>query len=366
MIMPANKNAMTRYKILDELLGSRYHNYSLDDLTEEVSKRLSDIYPDTKGVVRRTIEKDIYYLEYEGPFMVDIERYSAPSYNLEKQKSYSKQCLRYRIPGFSIFKKDLSNDEKYLLREALSLLGQFDGLPNLEALQGLRLGLGMGKNGRKIISFTKNPLENTNLIGELFTAISQEQVVELYYHKFNAPNEVLSVNVHPYMLKEYNRRWFLIGAVETDGKILIFGLERINNVNPLPAHKYVEYDGDINELFEDIIGVTNYTDKGVLNILFWVSDDSKEYVISKPLHDSQRYYRGDADKVYRKQYPMLHGGSFFSIDCKENYELIRELTSYGENLVVLSPQNIIGKVQLRISKMQEIYNFIDNANEEFV
>ena len=41
--MPANKNAMTRYKILDELLSCRYHNYSLDDLTEEVSKRLSDI-----------------------------------------------------------------------------------------------------------------------------------------------------------------------------------------------------------------------------------------------------------------------------------------------------------------------------------
>ena len=64
--MPANKNAMTRYKILDELLSSRYHNYSLDDLTEEVSNRLADMYPDTHGVVRRTIEKDIYYLEYEG------------------------------------------------------------------------------------------------------------------------------------------------------------------------------------------------------------------------------------------------------------------------------------------------------------
>ena len=72
--MPANKNAMTRYKILDELLSSRYHNCSLDDLTEEVSNRLADIYPDTNGVVRRTIEKDIYYLEYEGPFMVEFER----------------------------------------------------------------------------------------------------------------------------------------------------------------------------------------------------------------------------------------------------------------------------------------------------
>ena len=71
--MPANKNAMTRYKILDELLSCRYHDYSLDDLTEEVNRRLAELYPDTNGVGRRTIEKDIYYLEYEGPFLVDIE-----------------------------------------------------------------------------------------------------------------------------------------------------------------------------------------------------------------------------------------------------------------------------------------------------
>lgn len=105
--MPANKNAMTRYKILDQLLGCRYHNYSLDDLTEEVNKRLSELYPDTDGVGRRTIEKDISYLEYEGPFLVEIERYTVPGYNSEKQKSYSKRCLRYANPSFSIFNPSL-------------------------------------------------------------------------------------------------------------------------------------------------------------------------------------------------------------------------------------------------------------------
>lgn len=134
---------MTRYKILDELLSNRYHNYSLNDLTEEVNRRLAEFYPDGDGVVRRTIEKDIYYLEYEGPFMVEIERYSVPCYDKEKQKSNLKQCLRYANPSFSIFKKEMTSDEEYLLREALSLLGQFDGLPNLDALEGLRLGLGI-------------------------------------------------------------------------------------------------------------------------------------------------------------------------------------------------------------------------------
>jgi len=357
---------MTRYKILDELLSSRYHNNSLDDLTEEVNERLAEMYPCTNGVVRRTIEKDIYYLEYEGPFIVDIERYSAPGYNRDKQKSFTKQCLRYARPGFSIFKKDLSDDEEYLLREALSILGQFDGLPNLDALEGLRLGLGMHSNDRRIISFTRNPLENTNLIGEIFTTISQRQVVELHYHRFDDSNEILIVNLYPYLLKEYNRRWYLIGVAETGSRLLNFSLDRIDLVKPLPSHKYVEYSGDINEFFDDIIGVTNYDDKQVATILFWVSDESKDYVSSKPLHDSQKHFKGDAETIYREQYPKLKGGDFFSIECKENYELIRELTSFGESLIVLSPDSICHKIRHRIDKMHNSYMLKDSANKEFV
>ena len=59
--MPTNKNAMTRYKILDDLLSNRYHNYSLDELMEEVNYRLPEMYPDTNGVGSRTIEKDIFH-----------------------------------------------------------------------------------------------------------------------------------------------------------------------------------------------------------------------------------------------------------------------------------------------------------------
>lgn len=353
--MPANKNAMTRYKILDELLSSRYHNYSLDDLTEEVSNRLSEMYPDTNGVVRRTIEKDIYYLEYEGPFMVDIQRYSVPSFSKEKQKSFMKQCLRYTRPSFSIFKKEMTNDEKYLLSEALSLLGQFDGLPNLDDLEGLRLGLGVKKNRRQIISFTKNPLENSNLLGELFTAVSQKQVVELHYHKFSNPDNELVVNLHPYLLKEYNRRWYLFAAAEEDEKLLCFGLDRIDKVVPLPSHKYIEYKGDLNERFEDIIGVTLFEDSPLYNIVFWVSDFSKDYVLTKPIHHSQKKVSNNIVTELRTQYPSLTNGVFLQIECRENYELIRELSSFGKDLLVVSPSEIQDKVWTRISSMNNEY-----------
>lgn len=348
--MPANKNAMTRYKILDELLSNRYHNYSLDDLTEEVSKRLSEMYPDTNGVVRRTIEKDIYYLEYEGPFMVDIERYTVPGDN-------KKQYLRYSNPAFSIFKKEMSDDEEYLLREALSMLGQFDGLPNLEALEGLRIGLGVRRNDRKIISLSKNPLENSNILGELFTAISQKQVIELHYHKFQGLDNILSINVHPYLLKEYNRRWYLFAAAESDEKFLCFALDRIDSIEPLPAHHYIEYEGDINERFEDIIGVT-LNDGPILKIVFWVSDKSKDYVETKPLHESQKHINTEVEQRLRNEHPTLSGGRFFQIDCIENYELIRELTSFGKELIVLQPSAIRDKVADKVAEMNEMYKNI--------
>ena len=352
--MPANKNAMTRYKILDELLSNRYHNYSLDDLTEEVNKRLSEMYPDTDGVVRRTIEKDICYLEYEGPFLVDIERYSVSGYNSEKQRSNSKQCLRYADPSFSIFKKELSTDEEYLLREALSMLGQFDGLPNLEALEKLRLGLGGGQEERKIISFTKNPIGNSNILGELFVAISRRQVVELHYHRFRDSGKALVVNVYPYLLKEYNRRWYLLAAAESDKKLLCFALDRMDGITPLPSHKYVDYEGDINERFEDIIGVT-LNDGPVLQIVFWVSDNSKDYVETKPLHESQKHIKKEVEETLRGEYPSLVGGRFYQIDCIENYELIRELTSFGKELVVIQPTGIRAIVWKRVSEMNKIY-----------
>ena len=353
--MPTNKNAMTRYKILDELLSSRYHNYSLDDLTDEVNRRLSDMYPDTDGVGRRAIEKDIKYLEYEGPFLVDIERYAIASYNPDKHRTYSKRCLRYAKPSFSIFKKELSADEEYLLREALLLLGQFDGLPNLDGLEDLRLGLGVCKENKKIISFTKNPLENSTLLGELFTAISQKQVIELHYHKFGDSEVVRKTNLYPYLLKEYNRRWYLLASSEKDGKLLNFSLDRIDKCIPLTSHKYMDYDGDINERFEDIIGVTFNDASPVHRILFWVSDISKDYVSTKPIHESQKSASRDEVMFLRERFPFLLDGKFFRIECKENYELIRELTSFGRHLMVLEPECLQKKIFEHVSALYSEY-----------
>lgn len=358
--MPANKNAETRYKILDKLLARRYANYTMDDLRRLVNEELLDIFGEDKyqPVSIRSIQYDLKYLQGE-PFLADIEKYPFNDVSQNNpDKTVKKTCYRYRDRSFSIYQQKMSEDEKQILGEAMKLLGQFDGLPNLERLEALRAGLDI-KPSRQIISFTKNPLENKNLLGELFTLISSKVVVDIHYYVFGEPDKHRSVVVHPYLLREYNRRWYLICAADDTGRILTLAFDRIEHVEPLPGKAYRQYDGDLNERFEDIIGVTLYDDRLLQTIFFWVSDHSKDYVLTKPLHESQRNIRGEREEELRRQYPMLAGGRFFSIECIENYELIRELSSFGADLLVLSPDDIRQKVYDRVAGHLQAYRELD-------
>ena len=355
--MPANKNAVTRYFILDRLLANRYGNYTTEDLRQRVSEKLSEMYDEPVSVSLRTILYDLDYLE-NGPFKADIEHYAFVDQSPNSpDKNITKNCHRYKDRTFTIFQQKLTDEEKQLLGEAFTLLGQFDGLPNLEGLERLRESLKV-KTNRQIVSFTKNPLEGKNLLGELFTAISQKHVVKIHFHKFDTPEVERTVVLHPYLLKEYNRRWYLVGAAEDTGKILNFALDRMDRIELPPDHRYIEYKGDLNERFEDIIGVTLNEGYELQTIVFWVSDRSCEYVKTKPLHESQHDIKGEREVALREKFPMLEGGRFYYIECIENYELLRELTSFGEDLIVLSPEDIKRKVIGKVKGMCNKYDML--------
>lgn len=295
-------------------------------------------------VSQRCIEKDINYLEYD-PFYAEIERYRVNGH----------RCIRYKNPSFTIFRKELSEEESNLILEVLNTIGQFDGLAHFEWLDRFKIGLGLKKRPR-IISFSNNPyLQNSNLLGVLFDNISNQVVIKLGYHTFT-DKETREIIFHPYLLKQYNNRWYLIGAADDDGKILNFALDRIDAVTALPEVKYKPCNEDLADRFEDIIGVTLYEDRDVEHILFWVSNRSKDYVGTKPIHGSQCQYKSEKDDEFRKQYPSLNEGAFFSIDCIPNYELIRELCSFGKELIVLLPSSIQDDIFNHIKSMLDSYS----------
>ena len=146
--------------------------------------------------------------------------------------------------------------------------------------------------------------------------------------------------------------------MDGDQKILNFALDRIDKVESLPEKKYIVCPDDLYERFEDIVGVTLYEEHPCEHIVCWVSDVSKGYVHTKPIHESYTVYKGEKDLEMHKQYPRLEGGMFFSIDCIPNYELIRELCSFGKELIVLSPLSIQNDIFNRIKSMFDSYSAI--------
>ena len=340
--MPTNKNALIRYRILDRYLSDHHHYYDIHDLTEKVNDYLNK--EELSTVTQRCIEKDL--VDMQGLFSAPIEHYN----------KNGKYYITYNKYSFSIFKQEMSREERSLLREVLSTLGQFGGLDNFQWLDDFKIGLGLEER-RPIISFSNNPyyLSDSTLLGTLFDNISNEVVIRLSYHTFT-DKTIRSIEFHPYLLRQYNDRWFLIGAADSDKKILNFALDRIDNVEPLPEKKYLECPEDLYDRFEDVVGVTVY-DREPGHILFWVSDASKDYVATKAIHGSQTQLKGEAEQNLRAKYPNLEGGAFFTIDCIRNYELIRELWSYGKELLVLnSDDNIQEKIFETICEMKEKYS----------
>ena len=337
------KNAIMRYKILDSLLSNRNRYYSISELLEKVNEALE--LDGMEPVSRRCIEKDLNTLEC-APYEAVIERVWY----------HGKKCIRYAEEGFSIFTKKLTEEEENLLSEVLNTIGQFDGLDTFEWLDSLKKRLDI-KEHRRIIQFDSNPyFEGRNLIGSLFTAISNKQVLALKYHTFKDP-QVKEVVVYPYLLKEYNNRWFLIVGVE-DGTILNFALDRIDDFEPMPHIDYIEPDEDLESRFDDIVGVTLFKDKPTEDILLWVNEEGFQYVKTKPLHGSQRDVKGEEDKTMREKYPALQGGRFFRLQCILNYELKQLLMSKMDQLVVLEPATLKDDLVDRIKRLNSLYSSI--------
>ena len=114
--MPANKNALIRYKTIDNCLRNRYRRWTIDDLVEACCDALYDMEGITKGVCTRTVQMDIQIMRS------DKLGYNAPI------EVYDKIYYRYANPDYSITEMPLSADDCQLLKEAIKLLGNKEGI----------------------------------------------------------------------------------------------------------------------------------------------------------------------------------------------------------------------------------------------
>lgn len=110
--MPANKNALIRYRTIDNCLRNRYRRWTLDDLVQACCDALYDMEGIKKGVCARTVQMDMQIMRS------DKLGYNAPI------EVYDKIYYRYANPDYSISDMPLSIEDCKLLKKAITLLSE--------------------------------------------------------------------------------------------------------------------------------------------------------------------------------------------------------------------------------------------------
>ncbi|MGV6829339.1 MAG: helix-turn-helix transcriptional regulator [Flavobacteriales bacterium] len=335
--MPINKNAYIRYKVLDRCFSNFGRKYFWEDLLEAVNNALID--NNGSGIARTQLYKDISFMESEAGFSIP----------LEKLRDGQRVYYRYEDRNFSIKNSPLSSIEADNIKSALLVLSRFKGLPQFEwvneLIPVLNDKLGFANDSKQVIYFDSNiDYSGINHIEPLFNAITSNRVLEIEYQDFKNPLPY-KVVFHPYVLKQYNNRWFVFGLNEEfQNPFWNLALDRIQSINEV-QNTYVESDIDWDDdYFYDIIGVTRIQDVKIQEVVLQFSPELAPYIQTKPIHPTQS-----------KPKFLESGEMVIMIKVIPNYELERLILSYGERVKVIAPSSVQNSIQSRVQAMNLLY-----------
>jgi predicted DNA-binding transcriptional regulator YafY len=311
--MPATKNQDLRLEIIDELLGAR--QWTLEELLSRVNNRIGDR---SATINKRTLFRDINYL---------IDEKRAPIHRPEKSDN-----LYYYTENFSLKNLPLDEDDVSILKNAIEILKQVDNFALSKDVDEIirKLENRIHVESAKEFIFIQFERHTSSLgieyINDLLEAIKNKNALKISYQPYSSPAPTDRI-VHPYLLKEFRNRWFLLGREQDANRITNYALDRIKKIKPA-AERFIENDFfNPSEYFKYLIGVSVPENAKPEEIEIKVYKHAVPYVISKPIHSNQEVVKYFKD-----------GSILISLNLILNYELNSVLLSYGDGIEVKKPK----------------------------
>ena len=336
--MPVNRNALIRYKTIDNCLRRRHVKWTLDDLINACSDALYEYTGVDKVISRRTIQLDIQMMRSGSlcsPAPIEV---------------YDNKYYRYSDPDYSITDSPLTDEDLNLMGESIEILRQFGGF---SAFSGMEDVLGrledhvtaMRHKRKPVILLEKNEsLKGLKFIDPLYKAILAKKPVKIIYKSFKA-RDMQRFIFSPFFLKEFRNRWFVYGWKKGAGMLYNLALDRIHEMGVAPEETYQENNViDPDTFFDNLIGVTKNINDKAHRVRFWAAPAQVPYIETKPLHNSQFVVQRNED-----------GSAIFQMEVVLNYELEKDLLGFGEGVKVLSPRILVHNMSRRLRQAADNY-----------
>ncbi len=334
--MPANRNALVRYKTIDNCLQNRFRKWTLDDLVDACSEALYEYEGIDKGVSKRTVQGDIQTMRsdklgYNAPIIVVDKRY------------YTYEDRAYSITNSPLTEQDLSK-----LSEAVAVMKQFQGFSHFQELNSMVQKLedqiyAQQTHTQPVIDFERNDnLKGLSFLDVLYRAIIRQQALHITYQSFKARKSQVWL-FHPYLLKEFRNRWFIFGKRADRAGIASLALDRIHTIELSNSPYKSDPDFDPTIYFQHIIGVSANPGQPPETVQLLIDHRHAPYVVTKPFHPSQ--------KIISRDYQ----GVLIELTVQLNFELEKLILGFGEGIQVIAPVRLQRDIQNRLQASVELY-----------
>jgi predicted DNA-binding transcriptional regulator YafY len=313
-----SKSAMRRYMVIDNLLRNTMKKYpTMEEIINACYEKL-DYMPSVE-----TIQKDIRNMKLDPPM-----GFGAPIHYSRIHKGYEYTDANYTLTAISLKEPEIQTIEK-----AVELI---------KAIGGSRIGAKFNHAMQKVLSATiesQNATESIPVLQtmqppvskgfehfDLYYAACKEKTPISFIHFSYTQRRFKHVILHPFLIKEFDNRWYLIGYSENHGEVRTFGMDRISDPHLLNK-PFVSSDyKTVYEFLNDMYGVFPIDQHVKTEIKLHVRTMLTHYLHAYPIHKSQHLEKRN------------DGDSIVTFHLIPTVELARYILSNGKSINVLSPQ----------------------------
>lgn len=342
----ANKNQLVRYLVIDEMLRNKHRKYpTKEELINTIQERTDKNYSGS------SLEKDLKAMRSQFNAPIEFHHlyrgyfYGYKSKNKKGVMQYEED-KDYRLMSISLSQKDL-----IALNFAESVLQSFRDTPIFaefsDAINKVLDAVEINKQLKDTLQERKNFVQAENAgytegrkwLSDILSAIKNQKQIRFTYKKFSQKESSERV-LHPYLLKEFKGRWYVIGYNPEKERTATFALDRILSLEISSLSiMYPEKIGfEAESFYDNCFGITRLQDEQVEHIVLSFSTFSGNYLKSKPLHHTQKVLI-DNENEFR-----------VSLDLIINYDLLTEILSYGSQVRVLAPERLVTLIKEELQK----------------
>lgn len=172
-------------------------------------------------------------------------------------------------------------------------------------------------------------------------AIGNSSKIRFTYAGFSRTRPETGILFHPYFVKRYKQRWYMVGYKEKSKSVRTYALDRVKEMVQV-SESFEMPSITPAVFFNNLIGITD-SKSPIRTVKIMTTPTQAKYFRALPFHHTQ-------EETIHDDY------SIFTFKLKLNYELVHELLSFGSALKVLEPQELILMIKADLSDTLRLYD----------